>query len=174
MKVMHANALRALACGLMMAVVTFTSVVADPLGAPTGAVVLTIAGQIQNSNADQGQAAFDLAMLEALPAQSFETTTPWTDGKQKFTGVALKDLLATLGASGARAHAVATNQYEVTFPLSDVTDHGGIIAYRQNDAALPADKGPLWIVFPYDNDPKLLEDRFQSASIWNLASLTIN
>ena len=174
MKMMHAQVLRGLAFGVGLMTAVVTVAVADPLGAPTGAVVLTVAGQIKESNAAEGQAQFDLAMLEALPAQSFETTTPWTDGPQKFTGIALKDLLAALGASGARAHAIATNQYEVTFPMSDVIDNGGIVAYRQNDAALPADKGPLWIVFPYDNDPKLLEDRFQSASIWNLASLTIN
>lgn len=165
---------RALAFGAGLMTALVAAAAANPLSPPAGPVVLTVAGQIEHSNADGGKAAFDLTMLTALPAQTIETTTPWTEGKQKFTGVALKDLLAALGASGERAHAIATNQYEVTFPLSDVTENGGIIAYRQNDAALPDDKGPLWIVFPYDNDPKLLEDRFQSASIWNLSSLSIN
>lgn len=163
-----------LAFGLGLIALSTTAPGAHSLSQPAGAVVLTVAGEISQSNAGEGQAAFDLAMLAALPARTIETTTPWTEGPQRFTGVAVQDLLVALGARGERIHAVATNQYEVTFPVSDVVDHGAIVAYRQNDAALPADKGPLWIVFPYDSDPKLLEDRFQSASIWNLISLTIN
>lgn len=177
------NVLRALAFGAglitllgapALTVAPLTVALAAELAAPAGAIVLTVDGKIGASNTTEGKAAFDVAMLEALPAQTIETTTPWTEGPQRFTGVALKDLLAALDASGERVHATATNQYEVTFPVTDVTDHGGILAYRQNDAALPADKGPLWIVFPYDSDPRLLEDRFQSASIWNLMALSIN
>ncbi|WP_374369566.1 molybdopterin-dependent oxidoreductase [Dongia sp.] len=146
---------------------------ANPLPPPSGPVVLTIDGSIAHSNADGGDANFDLAMLEALPAKEIETTTPWTDGKQNFVGVELAELLKHVGAAGTRGHAIASNAYEVTFALEDVTAHGGIVAYRQNGTALPADKGPLWIVFPYDSDPMLLGDRFQSASIWNLVALSI-
>jgi hypothetical protein len=146
---------------------------ANPLPQPTGPVVLTIEGNIAHSNAADGKANFDLAMLETLPAREIETTTPWTEGKQKFTGVDLAALLQHVGATGTRAHATASNQYEVTFALEDVTGHGGIVAYRQNGADLAPDKGPLWIVFAYDSDPLLLGDRFQSASIWNLVSLSI-
>lgn len=149
------------------------SALANPLPQPSGPVVLTIDGNIAHSNAEDGKAGFDLAMLEALPSREIETTTPWTEGEQSFVGVELATLLNHVGASGARGHAAASNAYEVTFALEDVTAHGGIVAYRQNGAALSADKGPLWIVFPYDSDPILLGDRFQSASIWNLVSLSI-
>lgn len=168
------NLVRVLALGAGLMSALAAGAIADPLARPAGEIILTVAGTIDESNTEEGKAVFDLAMLEALPAQTIETTTPWTEGKQKFTGVALKDLLAEIGGDGARVHATATNQYEVTFPVTDVTDHGGILAYRQNGAALPADKGPLWIVFPYDSDPKLLGDRFQSASIWNLSTLSLN
>jgi hypothetical protein len=146
---------------------------ANPLPQPTGAILLTVEGAIANSNQGEGKAVLDLAMLESLPVREIQTTTPWTDGPQIFTGVALSDLLDHVGATGDRVQALASNQYEVIFPASDVTDHGGIVAYRQNGAALAADKGPLWIVFDYDSNALLLSDRFQSASIWNLVLLRI-
>lgn len=147
---------------------------AEPLPAPSGPVLLTVSGALANSNAEGGEAAFDLAMLQHLPARTIETTTPWTEGPQTFTGIALGDLLAYLGATGIeRIHAQASNNYEITFPARDVTDHGAILAYLQNGAPLARDKGPLWIVYDYDSDPQLLGDRFQSASIWNLVRLSL-
>lgn len=163
----------AIACAALLVVGIAGAAIANTLPPPTGAIILTVDGAIANGNQATGQAVLDLAMLESLPSREIETTTPWTDGPQTFTGIALQDLLARLGATGDRIHATASNQYEVTFPATDVTDHGGIIAYRQNGAALPADKGPLWIVFDYDSDAQFLGDRFQSASIWNLVSLTV-
>lgn len=148
-------------------------VAANPLPSPSGPVILSVDGTIANSNSEDGKANLDLAMLQGLPARSIETTTPWTEGKQTFVGVSLADLLAHLGASGDRVHAFASNQYEVTFAVTDVTEHGGIIAYQQNGAALTPDKGPLWIVFDYDSDAMLLGERFQNASVWNLVSLTL-
>lgn len=156
----------------MFAVLPFTTF-ANPLPSPSGPVILTVDGAIAHSNTEDGKASLDLAMLQGLPARSIETTTPWTEGKQAFVGVSVSDLLAHLGASGARIHAIASNQYEVTFPVGDVTDHGAIIAYQQNGGSLAPDKGPLWIVYDYDSDPALLGDRFQNASIWNLVSLTL-
>ncbi|MBL8707664.1 MAG: molybdopterin-dependent oxidoreductase, partial [Rhodospirillaceae bacterium] len=134
----------------------------------------TVAGRIAHTNAPDGEARLDLAQLQALPSRTIETTTPWTKGVQSFTGVAVAELLRHLGADGARLHATATNAYEVDFPVTDATNHDGIIAYLHNGAPLAADKGPLWIVFPYDSDPALLGDRFRNASIWNLATLTLH
>lgn len=173
MKIAHilvgaALMLTAIVCG-----VTQQSATAQSLPVPTGPIILTIDGAIAESNTADGKAVFDLAMLEALPAAEFATATPWTEGEQHFVGVPVAGLLARLGTTGSQAHAVATNQYEITFPISDIADHGAIIAYRQNGQLLPSDKGPLWIVFPYDSDPVLQGDRFQNASVWNLSILTI-
>jgi len=146
----------------------------EPLPVPDGPVILTVDGRIGVSNTQDGKAAFDLAMLESLPRNGFATTTMWTDGPQRFEGVSVADLLARLGAGASEINAVATNDYEIRFPVSDATDHGGLIAYRANGALMPpGNKGPLWIVFPYDSDPLLQSERFQSQSIWSLATMTL-
>ncbi len=47
-----------------------------------------------------------------------------------------------------------------------------LIAFVQNGAAMTVrDKGPFWIVFPYDNDAKFMSSSYQSYSIWGLEHL---
>ncbi len=146
----------------------------EPLPAPTGPVILVLDGKLDLHNTADGKAAFDLAMLQALPKSSFTTTTIWTDGKQSFEGVKIADLLARLGATPAELNALATNDYEIRFPAGDALDHGAIIAYAQNGVAIPLNnKGPLWIVYPYDADSMLSNERFLSQSVWSLDHVTL-
>lgn len=146
----------------------------DPLPAPSGPVILVIDGKLDTHNTADGKAAFDLAMLKALPKTSFATTTIWTDGMQTFEGVAIADLMARLAVKPAEIDAQATNDYEIRFAAGDALDHGAIIAYAQNGAAIPPDnKGPLWIVYPYDREADLSNERFLSQSVWSLDHMTL-
>jgi hypothetical protein len=146
----------------------------EPLPAPTGDVILTLEGKFEAHNTADGKAAFDLAMLRALPKSGFATTTIWTDGMQTFEGVSVVDLLARIGATPAEIHAIATNDYEIRFPSGDALQHGAIVAYAQNGAEIPvSNKGPLWIVYPYDSDAELSNERFLSQSVWSLDHMTL-
>lgn len=146
----------------------------EPLPVPTGEVILTVDGKIAAHNTADGKAQFDLAMLQALPKSGFRTTTIWTDGMQAFEGVSFKDLLARLGGEATGIYAFAANDYEIRFPAADATDNGGIIAYRLNGEDLPVtNKGPLWIVYPYDADRALQSERFQGESVWSLETITL-
>ncbi len=147
---------------------------AAPLAAPAGDVVLTVSGAVAETNGS-GEARFDMAMLRALPATEFTTTTIWTDGsKIRFTGVLLKDLLAAVGANGETVHAVALNDYAIDMPLADAMSGGPLLAYEVNGQPMPVrDKGPLWIVYPYDSDAQYRSELAYSRSIWQLARLEI-
>lgn len=146
---------------------------ADPLPAPTGDVILTVTGAIGVTNAD-GAAAIDLDMLRAMSPVTVETTTIWTDGVQSFTGVPLKVLLDRLGASGSMIAASALNDYTVEIPASDAVDGGPILAYEANGKALSVrDKGPLWIIYPYDSNSAYQAEVIYSRSIWQLARLDV-
>ncbi|TMV61448.1 oxidoreductase, partial [Thioclava sp. BHET1] len=143
------------------------------LPAPTGPVLLSVSGAIAVTNTAKG-AAFDLAMLEALPKVSFKTTTIWTEGEQSFTGVALRDVLDRLGAKGKTLKATATNDYAVKIPVSDAVSGGPIIAYLNNGKPMSLrDKGPLWIVYPYDAKPAYQTEVIYSRSIWQLDRLEV-
>ncbi len=160
---------------LLLPVLAATASALEPLPAPTGAVILTIKGDLGVHNRDDGSAAFDMAMLKSLPSAGFETTTIWTDGMQTFKGVSVADLLARLGATPAEINAVATNDYEIRFPASDALQHDALIAYAANGKPLPpSDKGPLWIVYPYDSDVALQTERYLSQSVWCLDTITLH
>lgn len=143
------------------------------LATPAGRPVLTISGNISRTNGD-GVAAFDIAMLEALPSHTIQTTTIWTDGVQTLTGVPLKALLDEVGAAGRTLRATAINDYAIEIPMSDAVEGGPVVSYLRNGALMPVrDKGPLWIVYPYDDDPAFRTEVIYSRSIWQLNRIEV-
>jgi hypothetical protein len=146
---------------------------AAPLVVPTGPIVLTVSGQIEQTNGD-GVAQFDIAALEALGVTSFETTTIWTSGSQTFEGVALGDLLAVVGAKGTRVLATALNDYAVEIPLEEASLDAALLAFRMNGVELSVrDKGPIWVVYPYDAGNEFQTEVIYSRSIWQLDRIEV-
>lgn len=140
----------------------------DAPPALTGPVILTVA-----TGPDTVE-DFDLAALQALPVTTFETSTIWTEGVSTFTGVALSDLMARFSSQGTRLRATALNDYAIEIPIGDAVSDGPILAYFRDGAAMNVrDKGPLWIVYPYDADPAYRTEVVYSRSIWQLRTLEI-
>jgi hypothetical protein len=143
------------------------------LAQPAGRVILTISGKIATTNVGE-TAQFDRDMLEAQGLVSFETTTPWYSGPQKFEGVSLDKLLKLVGANGDRIQAVALNDYTTEIPIEDFARYNVILALKRNNEYMPVrDKGPLFIVYPYDADPTLRSQKFYSRSAWQLAQIIV-
>ena len=150
-----------------------TAALAEALPEPDGTVILTVTGSIERTNGD-GTARFDLAMLQAMDPVAIETTTIWTEGVQSFRGVPLSRLLAALEAKGEVIAASALNDYMVEIPLADAVEGGPILAFEQNGRLLSVrDKGPLWVVYPYDSVPQYQTETVYVRSIWQLARLEI-
>lgn len=146
---------------------------ADPLPRPQDRVILTIAGKISNTNA-KGEAQFDFGMLETLGERTLKTTTPWTDGRQSFSGVLMQDLMARVGAFGKQVRAIAINDYSYVIDLSDFEKYPVILAYTQNGERLRIrDKGPLWIVYPRDEFTELAEKPVEPRMVWQLRRLVV-
>lgn len=157
----------------LAAVLVGAPVAAKDLASPTGEVVLTVTGDIAARN--QGDSAvFDLDMLRALGEVSFATTTPWTEGVQEFTGVSLEALVEELGVTGGSIKATAINDYAIDIPVSNAVEGGPILAYLQNGERMSVrDKGPLWLVYPYDLDEAYQTEVIFSRSIWQLVRLDV-
>lgn len=143
------------------------------LEAPTGKVVLTISGKVDQPNAG-GKADFDMAMLEKLPQHSFTTATPWYPGPKTFTGPLLRDVLAAAGAKGTLLRAVALNDYKIDIPAEDADRHDMIVARLLDGKPMPVrEKGPLFIVYPFDGSADLRSERYYSRSAWQLRTLEV-
>lgn len=143
------------------------------LEAPTGPVVLTVEGAIRHAN--QGaRAQFDMAMLEKLPQHSFSTQTPWYPSAVTFTGPLLRDVLAAVGAQGKAITAVALNDYKTEIPVEDATRHDVIVARLMNGRPMRVrEKGPLFIVYPFDTKAELRSELYYNRAAWQLHLLQI-
>ena len=151
----------------------FAGAQAASLPEPAGRVILEITGAISATN--QGATAeFDLAMLDALPQRETLTSTPWYDGPQTFSGPLLMDVLAAVGATGSALRVVAINDYAVDIPLSDATDFPVILASRHAGAVMSVrDKGPLFVVYPFDEVQSLENELYFSRSAWQVRRIEI-
>lgn len=146
---------------------------AADLDASTGPVILAVSGAIERRNAGQ-TARLDLAQLDAIDRSGFTTATPWHDHRAKFEGVSGAALMKFLGAKGSSVTAIALNDYASTIPMEDFLRHGLLLASRVDGKTLSVrDKGPLWIVYPFDATPTLNTGVYHGRSVWQLARLEI-
>ncbi|WP_348944262.1 molybdopterin-dependent oxidoreductase [Chitinibacter sp. FCG-7] len=152
----------------------FAANTASAMDKPAGKVILTISGKVSKPN--QGKLAqFDLRMLEALPQVSHTVTTPWYPRKVTFRGPLLRDVLNAAGGSGTRIKAIAINDYAVEIPLSDALQHEVILALRLNGKPMAArDKGPIFVIYPYDKFAPDAVQRFYDRSVWQLDTLQLD
>jgi len=158
----------------LLALVVWTqAALADSLPSPKGAVILELRDNISNTNA-AGVARFDLAMLRGLGEQKIATSTPWTEGKAQFDGVLAAKLFDVVGAKGKTAVFVALNDYKVELSIEELRATGAFLAFAQDGKTLTArDKGPLWLLFPFDSVPQLKTEMYFGRSIWQIKTITI-
>jgi hypothetical protein len=143
------------------------------LDAPTTRPILTVSGKIAVKNAGE-TARFDMKMIEALPQHTFTTSTPWFEKPVKFTGPLLSDVLAAVKANGTMISAVAINDYKINIPMTDVTKYKVIVARLLDDKPMPVrEKGPLFVVFPFDSATELRNSTYYERSIWQLKALDV-
>ncbi len=110
-----------------------------------------------------------LAELRALGRTEIETSTPWTDGIQRFAGITGATFVKAVHARAGNATAIAVNNYQVVIPFDVLDSDSTLIAYERNGRPMTVrDKGPLWIVFPFDADTKFVTETYKSYSIWSL------
>lgn len=143
------------------------------LPAPSGRVILTVSGKIGQANQGQ-QAVFDMDMLRKLPQHSFTTNTPWYSRPVKFTGPLLRDVLKAVQVQGTKIRATAINDYTVRIPVSDAYEHSVIVACLIDDQEVPVrHKGPLFVVYPFDDKAELRTSVYTARSIWQLRHMSI-
>jgi hypothetical protein len=174
-QMMSRSALRFLAAPLFgaVALVAANFAGAASLPAPTDKPILTVTGKISVTNED-GTAQFDRAMLEALGTASFTTSTPWYKDPVKFEGVPLAKVMDAVGATGDRIISVALNDYSAEMPMEDARKFGVILALKRDGIYMAVrDKGPIFIVYPFDSNPELKVQKYYSRSVWQVARIEV-
>lgn len=149
-----------------------------PLQQPQGEVLLTVTGLIgrHNGNGPDGQrlARFDRAMLEQLGIAEVVTATPWHAKVMRFEGVSLHAVLDAVEARGDTLQASALNDYAAQIPVADSRRYNVILAMKADGQPLTLrNKGPLFIIYPYDSDRALQTDSVYIRSVWQLNRLDV-
>lgn len=158
---------------MLLSFVISMQALAGELPKPAGKPLLTLSGNIENTN-EEGKAVFDIASLEKLGMVSFQTASPWYNGRTTFTGIPMKTLMAYVGATGSVVKVSALNDYTTVIPLSDFQKYNVILALKINGEYMRVrDKGPLFIVYPYDSKPELNNQVFYSRSAWQVSKMSI-
>ena len=112
---------------------------------------------------------FDMEDLMALGETSFVTSTIWTEEDVEFSGVTITALLDRLEITDGMVEIFAANDYFVEIPVADLRDSPALIAYHMNGEPMSTrDKGPFWLVYPYDSDMKYQSETYYSRSIWQI------
>ena len=83
-----------------------------------------------------------------------------------------KLIAAELGGDALKATAI--NDYAVEIPREDWIETGPIVAFLNNGEQMSIrDKGPLWVIYPYDSNPAYQTEVIYSRSIWQLDRLVV-
>jgi hypothetical protein len=146
---------------------------AESLPRLAGKPILTVTGKIAVTN-DNWKAVFDRQIIEALGEVSFSTATPWYDGPHKFEGVLLAKLLDVVEATGDRLVVTALNDYVTEIPIEDARKFGVILALKRDGQYMPvSDKGPLFIIYPFDSNPELKAQVYYKRSAWQVSRIEV-
>lgn len=112
---------------------------------------------------------FDRESLSDLGLETIVTSTIWTEGTQVFEGVPLKALVEKFDVTDGMIDAWAINDYLAEIPLTDAVENGPILALTLNGAEMSVrDKGPIWIIYPYDQDAMFRSEVVYARSVWQL------
>ena len=146
---------------------------ADSLALPQGKVILTVTGAIGETNRG-ADAVFDAAMLADLDRHVIRTGTPWDDGVSEFEGIRVSVLLAAVRASGDVLQVAALDGYVVDIPVSDFAAYDAILAWARDGKIMSVrEKGPLWLMYPFDSDPDLQVDKYSARSVWQIERIAV-
>jgi hypothetical protein len=147
---------------------------------PPTQVLLTITGKGVKRPADKNAAVavpanmaevaeFTLAALAAMPQHTIATKAPWHDGVRSYSGPLLRDVLAAAQAQATMARFIALNDYKIEIPLEDAAMYPVVLAIRlDGKPMLVRDKGPLFVMYPFDKHPELAKTKYFSRCVWQL------
>jgi len=158
---------------LLAAVLVVSSTCSLALDKPSGRAILTVSGLIAEKNVGN-DAQFDAAMLDKLPQQKMTVETPWYKTAQTFEGPLFRDVLKAAGAKGKKLYVVALNDYAAEIPLADLEKHDVILARKIDGKVLNVrDKGPLFIMYPFDKKPELRTKDIYSRCVWQVNRIRV-
>ncbi|UZD89710.1 molybdopterin-dependent oxidoreductase [Cognatishimia activa] len=159
---------------LIVALISLTpsALIAHEENLPSSSVLLEIVDQ--TSGGKEVAFQLDLQALEALESREIVTSTLWTNGINRFKGVPLTQLLSAYNIEGSQLRLLANNDHAADIPLDDALNQHALLAYRMNGSEMSRrGKGPLWIVYPFDQSARFRTETVYARSVWQLNKIEV-
>lgn len=138
--------------------------------------VLSVLGDIKLDGHQYHQLDFTLDELQALPQAEINTITPWTTESHRYRGV---DLVLWFNQlfENRRINSItleALNNFSVTVDWSKIKSFTPVLAWQDNGKVMSRrDKGPLWLMLPFDRVPKLQQAEFLHFMAWQIRVIRV-
>ena len=174
--------------GAAVTLVFATALCAADTEAPAGPVILTVAGNIANTNRPAYNEKrdvflkyhertfdkafeFDRVMLERLGVTQIRIEYERWDGPITFSGPRLAEVLKAVGWRGGALVTLGLDGYSTRISAAEVEAHDWVLATRTDGRALGiGERGPLWLVFdPLGERPATKDE----SSMWPWAVFLI-
>ncbi len=109
-------------------------------------------------------------MLDVHPESfSLSTMTPWTNAVDQYKAIPLKSILGSIINKYDTLHLKAENGFEVHENIRFLLDADAFLAFKKNGQFMRLrDKGPVWLLFPYSQRPKLDDAFHNQVAVWML------
>lgn len=129
-------------------------------------------------NNESESVSFSHLELDTLTQHSIETTSPYTEGSQQFTGPLLTTVLRRATNSDwsdqTKLTLTALNDYVVTTTVDKLRNSQAIVATKKGGVRLSVrERGPFWIMIPLSDRPELDNEDFHRLMIWQLSKIEI-
>ena len=145
----------------------------NKLTQPSGEIILEVNGATQHTN-NASSVHFDRAMINALPTSEIITSNHVSDTPTIYTGPKLSLILDRLGIIGNIVRVTALDDYTAVLSRSDIQKYGVLLATHENGHQLTLDdRGPFFIVFPFDDFNELKKDIYYTMSVWQVMSIDV-
>ncbi|WMC09930.1 molybdopterin-binding protein [Oceanimonas pelagia] len=154
---------------VMLWLVSWSALAAEP-------VILTISGNIELEGRSFEQVDFTLPELQALPQGEVTTAHPWSEQPNTYRGLDLRALLDTLFAHAKirTLYLEALNGFSVAVDWQEVAPYSPLLAWSENGRLMSRrDKGPLWLILPYDRVSELQQAEFLHYMAWQLRHIKV-
>lgn len=123
----------------------------------------------------ENSATYTLEELLEMPQTTVVTKNDYVDSATTFQGPSLRSVLETMDIDrNANLKMVALNDFASQVPAEDAFTYDVILAVlRDGEVMSVRDKGPIWVIYPMDENPELQDDVFNGRLVWQLKSISV-
>ncbi|NOR32204.1 MAG: molybdopterin-dependent oxidoreductase [Sulfitobacter sp.] len=123
----------------------------------------------------ENSATYTLEELLAMPQTTVVTTNDYVDELTTFQGPSLRLVLEEMDVDqSANLKMVALNDFASQVPAEDAFTYDVILAVLRNGEEMSVrEKGPIWVIYPMDDNPELQDDVYNGRLVWQLKSISV-